>query len=87
MQIAVFDTYVRRPDGRTMHFDILVPNAGRDPAIVVAHGRSYVASKGITGESLTTAECRFCHIEHASTAVQRDIERTGFSILEFEHCD
>ena len=24
MQIAVFDTYVRRPDGRTMHFDILV---------------------------------------------------------------
>ncbi len=24
MKIAVFDTYVVRPDGRRMHFDILV---------------------------------------------------------------
>ena len=87
MQIAVFDTYVRRPDGRTMHFDILVPNEGRDPAAVVAHGRAYLSGKGISGEALTTRECRFCHIEAASAAVLRDIERTGFSILELQHCD
>jgi hypothetical protein len=24
MNVAVWDTYVDRPDGRTMHFDILV---------------------------------------------------------------
>ena len=87
MQVAVFDTYVRRPDGRTMHFDILVPNDGRDQDAVMAHGRAYLADKGIPRESLTTTQCRFCHAEQASTAVQRDIERTGFSILELEHCD
>lgn len=87
MQIAVFDTYVRRPDGRMMHFDILVPNEGRDHATVVAHGRTYLAGKGIPNRSLSTAECRFCHIEQARAAVRRDIERAGFSILELEHCD
>lgn len=87
MQVAVFDTYVRRPDGRTMHFDILVPNEGRDHAAVVAHGRAYLAGKGMPSDALTTQECRFCHIESASASVRRDIERTGFSILELEQCD
>jgi hypothetical protein len=29
MKIAVFDTYIRRPDGRRMHFDILVDDANK----------------------------------------------------------
>ena len=87
MQIAVFDTHVLRPDGRTMHFDILVPNEARDHAAVVAHGRIYLSGKGIPNEALTTRKCRFCHIESASAAVRRDIGRNGFSILELQHCD
>ncbi len=86
-QIAVFDTYVQRPDGRTMHFDILVANEGRDHANVVAHGRAYLAGKGIPGDALTTRECRFCHVESASEAVRQNIARAGFSILELQHCD
>lgn len=87
MRIAVFDTYVRRPDGRTMHFDILVRDEGRDHAAVIAHGKAYLAAKGIAGDALTARECRFCHVEAASPAIQRDIERTGFSVIELQHCD
>ena len=87
MQIAVFDTRVQRPDGRTMHFDILVPNEGRDHAAVLAHGRAYLSGKGIPSEALSTRDCRFCHIESASEEVRRDIQRAGFSILELQHCD
>lgn len=87
MQIAVFDTYVRRPDGRLMHFDILVPNAGRDPAAVLAHGRAYLARKGLPSDSLSATECRYCHIEQASGAVHQDIQTQGYSILELQHCD
>jgi Domain of unknown function (DUF2024) len=87
MQIAVFDTYVHRPDGRRMHFDILVPNAGREHASVLAHGRKYLAQKGVPSESLVATECSFCHIEQASSSVQSDIEANGYSILEMQHCD
>lgn len=87
MQIAVFDTYVQRPDGRRMHFDILVPSEGKDLTAVLAFGRSYLADKNIPAESLTASECRFCHIESASPEVERDIAASGFSIIEMQHCN
>ena len=89
MKIAVFDTYVQRPDGRTMHFDILVRDdpTSRSIEIVLAHGKSYLATKGIQNASLSARECRFCHIETASPAVEQDVARNGFAIIEMEHCD
>ncbi|MDH3210092.1 MAG: DUF2024 family protein [Burkholderiaceae bacterium] len=87
MQIAVFDTYVRRPDGRRMHFDILVPNTNRDQATVTAFGRAYLASKNIPADTLVSEECRFCHFESASAEVEQDILRAGYSILEMQNCD
>ncbi len=89
MKIAVFDTYVMRPDGRRMHFDILVPDQGpgSEPEAVLAHGRRYLAAKGITSESLSTRECRFCHVEVASAAVEAEIDRIGFAIIELQNCD
>lgn len=89
MKIAVFDTYVPRPDGRTMHFDILVQDdpSSRAMEVVLAHGRRYLATKGMQNASLSAKECRFCHIETAPPAVEQDVARNGFAIVEMEHCD
>lgn len=87
MHVAVFDTYVTRPDGRRMHFDILVPDEGKNLEAVLRFGHQYLAAKNIPPSHLTAAECRFCHIESASEAIQKDIAATGFSIIEMENCD
>lgn len=70
-----------------MHFDILVPNEGKELAAVLAFGRTYLADKNIPAQSLTASECRFCHIEAASPEVEREIAASGFSIIEMQHCN
>ena len=54
MKIAIFDTHVLRPDGREMHFDILVRDQEPDKAtsVVLAHGRRYLEAKGVPIASL-----------------------------------
>lgn len=89
MKIAVFDTHVQRSDGRRMHFDILVRD---DPACrvmiaVLEHGRRYLAARGVQALSLSTKECRFCHVETASSEVEQEIAASGFAIIEMEGCD
>jgi len=89
MQIAVFDTYVRRPDGRRMHFDVLVRDQGtdREPGVVLAHAREYLAAKGVSAENLSARECRFCHTEFAPPQIEAEIAQSGFAIIEMENCD
>lgn len=87
MSIAVFDTYVTRPDGRVMHFDILVPAAGKNLEQVLQFGRRYLDAKGLPGATLTAEECRFCHMESATEPVQQAIDEDGFAIIELGHCD
>lgn len=89
MNIAVFDTHVMRPDGRRMHFDILVRDQipDKEVGVVLAHGRRYLAAKGVSAESLSAQECRFCHTEFSSPPVEEDIKRMGFAIIELQNCD
>lgn len=87
MKIAVYDTYVSRPDGRVMHFDILVPDADKDIARVLQHGRRYLAAKGMPADTLSAQECRFCHMESATEAVQAAVDDDGFAIIELGNCD
>ncbi|MEK6350959.1 MAG: DUF2024 family protein [Burkholderia sp.] len=89
MKIAVFDTYVTRPDGRRMHFDILVRDQpdDKEPSRVLSHGRRYLAARGVPAVALEARECRFCHVESASPQVEAEIERIGFAIIELQHCD
>ena len=58
VKIAVFDTYVLRPDGRKMHFDILVRDQPSDKELgtVLAHGRRYLAAKEVPAESLSAQQ-------------------------------
>jgi len=86
MNVAVFDTYVIRKDGETMHFDILV-SKGTPQAKVLEYGKEYLASKNQKGQALGVEECKFCHIEQASPDIEESIRDQGFHIIEMDGCD
>ena len=86
MKIAVFDTYVVRPDGRRMHFDILVEENVNDAEQVYEYGKIYLKSVDQEGQALSSKECRFCHIDKAPIEVENQVRANGFSIIEMENC-
>ncbi len=47
MKISVYDTYVKRPDGLRMHFDILVPSDLSNQETVLKFGKTYLAAKAL----------------------------------------
>ena len=87
MKVSVWDTYVQRKDGRRMHFDILVPSDLKDVHAIFGYGKNYLKTKTIKNHELTTNECRFCHIEHASEETIQEIKKKGYAIIEMENCD
>ena len=86
MQISVYDTYVQRPDGLRMHFDILVPADLADDERVLQYGRTYLAAKGLEATALKAEKCNFCHTESSHPAVEQEVAQHGFAIIELEHC-
>jgi hypothetical protein len=87
MKVAVFDTYVTKKDGNIMHFDILVPDTLKDTAQIYAYGRYYLAQKGQEGQTLSTKECKFCHVEQADEAMEKSINSIGYFIIEMQGCN
>ena len=87
MDIAVWDTYVQRNDGRRMHFDILVPATEKSDGRVFAFGNHYLKQKGIEGKLLSSEECKFCHIEQGTAEQLAAIQSTGYAVIEMEHCN
>lgn len=86
MKAAVFDTYVQKTEETLMHFDIVVPE-NTDFATVQQYGKAYLVGKGLGGLSLTSRECKFCHIEQASPALEAQIVERGYAIIEMENCN
>ncbi|MCK6608133.1 MAG: DUF2024 family protein [Flavobacterium sp.] len=86
MKIAVWDTYVTRKDGKVMHFDILVDENLKDENQIFEFGKKYLKSVMQEGQSLTSKECVFCHIEKAPEEVEGQILNNGFAIIEMENC-
>ncbi len=86
MKISVYDTYVQRPDGRRMHFDILVQADLGDQATVLSYGQTYLTAKGLPPSILKSEKCNFCHIESATADVEKAIAAQGFAIIEMENC-
>ena len=85
MQCAVYDTYVEKEDGRTMHFDVIVEeNTPHEKAI--EFGKQYLESVGQGGQRMTQEECQFCHIQEAPSVVERDITSRGYYIQKMEGC-
>lgn len=87
MSIAVYDTYVTRPDGRVMHFDILVPAEQKNIDQVLEFGRTYLSAKGVPSDRLRSQECRFCHMENSTPPLQQAIDQDGFAIIELQNCE
>lgn len=81
MGLQVFDTYVKLPDGSTDHIDILMPEGkSKDEAIVC--GTEYMKGKGVSDFTLTTEECRFCHITEPSEEQNKSVEEKGYAIIQ-----
>ena len=82
MQVAVFDTYVLKPEGSTLHFDIIVP---KEISLeqVLEFGRLYLATVAPGGQ-ISARECQFCHIEEPTPEMIGGILREGYFILGFE---
>ncbi len=87
MKISVWDTYVKREDGTTMHFDILVPSDVTDEQLIFSFGMNYLKTKSFRTDQLSTNECRFCHIGQATEEMILSIKKNGYSIIEMEYCN
>lgn len=86
MNIAVWDTYVTRKDGKIMHFDILVDENLKDENQVFEYGKMYLKSVLQEGQPLSSKECSFCHIGKASEEIENKIIKGGYAIIELENC-
>lgn len=87
MKISVWDTYVKRLDGKDMHFDILVPEGFNNKEKVLQYGIDYLKGKHFMTEKLSIKKCQFCHIEGASIATINSISEKGYDIVELENCN
>lgn len=87
MKIAVWDTYVTKKDGSVMHFDILAPENIKDTNTIYNYGKDYLKTKGQEGQSLTSKECRYCHVENLKEIWDESIKNKGYYIIEMENCN
>ena len=85
MECAVYDTYVTKNDGRTMHFDVVV-NASTPQEKAIQYGKEYLSTAGQGGQKMTQEECQFCHIQEAPPFVEKAIEQRGYWIQKMEGC-
>jgi len=85
-KVTVWDTYVTKKDGNIMHFDIIAPVEVTDTSIIYDYGKSYLKSKGQEGQSLTSNQCRLCHIERLRPSWEKEINEKGYFIIEMEGC-
>ncbi|PSL49564.1 uncharacterized protein DUF2024 [Chitinophaga niastensis] len=85
MEVAVFDTYVKKKDGGYMHFDIIVTKeTGFEQ--VREFGNAYLLSKSSTGLFISQKDCRFCHVTDIIPRWEEQIRRQGYYIHELEGC-
>ncbi|HAO80034.1 MAG TPA: DUF2024 domain-containing protein [Verrucomicrobia subdivision 3 bacterium] len=84
MKIAVYDTHVLKKNGGTMRFDVIVPQ-GESHERVLGFGREHLKTVGQEGQTLTTKECEFCHVESASSEIERAISQHGYYVKELIH--
>jgi hypothetical protein len=85
MECAVYDTYVTKKDGKTMHFDVVV-EASTPHEKAIEYGMQYLGASGQAGQKMTQEECQFCHIQAAPPFVENAIKQNGYWIQKMEGC-
>ena len=86
-KVNVWDTYVTKKDGKVMHFDILAPIEVQDPSKIYEYGLQYLKSKDQESQTLTSEQCRLCHVENIRPSWEDDIKKKGYYIIEMEGCN
>ncbi len=85
MKIDVYDTYATSKTGKTIHFDVLLPNGdGKEKAVKFA--KEFLEEIGESSDSLKQERCNFCHSENANAELQKHIVTHGHFILQMEGC-
>jgi cytochrome c len=87
MRVAIWDTYVQKKDGKTMHFDIVAPDTINDEKVIYEMGKQYLETKGQQGQELNAKQCAFCHQESATEEMEASITSKGYYIIEMEGCE
>jgi hypothetical protein len=85
MECAVYDTYVTKKDGKTMHFDVIV-EASSPHEKAIEYGKEFLNKVGEGTQKMTQEECQFCHIQLAPPAVESGIKEKGYFIQKMEGC-
>ncbi len=83
MKVEVWDTYARKPDGNTLHFDILVEE-GTPASRVYQFGKAYLRALGVEDARLDASTCQFCHVEEVDEDIARTIREHGYQIVFLE---
>lgn len=81
----MYDTYVQKKDGKTMHFDVIVDD-GTPHEKAIEYGKQYLQSVGQEDQKITQEECQFCHIQQAPPFVEKSIREKGYWIQEMQGC-
>jgi hypothetical protein len=85
MKVDVYDTYATGNDGRTIHFDVLVPTGtAADAAFQFAC--EWLSKSGPPEAKLKQSRCNFCHTENATPQMVSDIQLDGYHIIRMEGC-
>lgn len=85
MKIDVYDTYATAKNGKTIHFDVLLPNGdGKEKAVKFA--KEFMEKIGESADSLKQEKCNFCHSESANDEVKKSVAESGHFILQMEGC-
>lgn len=85
MQIDVYDTYATSKKGHIIHFDVFLPEGeGKEKALRYAH--AFLADIGESADALKQERCNFCHSQSANDEVEKQIEQSGYFILQMEGC-
>ena len=87
MKVSVWDTYVTKKDGSIMHFDIIAPAEIEDSSTIYKYGIEYLKSKDQAGQTLSSEQCRFCHLETVRPQWEQAISSQGYYIIEMENCN
>ena len=85
MECAVYDTYVTKKDGKTMHFDVIV-EASAPHEKAIEYGKEFLNTVNEGTQKMTQEECQFCHIQQAPPAVEVGIKEKGYFIQKMEDC-
>jgi hypothetical protein len=85
VKLNVFDTYVIHDDGKTMHFDVLLPQEA-ELADAEKFALHWLNEIGMQINSIQVDSCRFCHTEPANPETENIVASRGYAILQMEGC-